>query len=160
MDWKVQPVSWLEDEAIERAILYRDGPEVWRDIKASIRQVAEDYTRFYSPPGTVELQYTACTQTTDNCVRVRIVPAPGIKDTSFEITLNPDSWKIQCDGLKAVVFSLTVAELPNGNIVGIVDGDGRLVTAEDVSKAFVQPLIDKLPPRPPNILVQAVARRN
>lgn len=83
-------MGWVEDDATIKAILHRDGREAWRDIKTSIRQAVDDYTRIYSPPGAVEIQYAACVPTTDNCIRVRIVPNPGEQDKSFEIRFDPE----------------------------------------------------------------------
>lgn len=146
-------MSWVEDDANKNALLHRDGPERWRDIKTSVREAVEDYTRIYSPPGVIEIQYTPCTPSTENCVRVRIMPTPGEKDVSFEITFDPRTWKIRCDGLKPT-FTLGTVDMPDGNVVVIFDSNGKTVMPEDVSKEYLKPLFGRLPSRPPNIVVR------
>jgi hypothetical protein len=147
-------MGWVEDEANKNALLHRDGPERWRDIKTSIREAVEDYTRIYSPPGVIEIQYTSCAPSTENCVRVRIMPSPGEKDVSFEITIDPATWKIQCDGLKAL-FTLGIVAMIGEDAVAIFDGDGKSVLPEDVSKEYLKPLFAKLPVRRPNVAARS-----
>src|SRR5205823_8527575 len=73
MDWMP---GWVEDDARKEALIYRDGPEVWRNLKLSLGQAVHDYTRIYSPPGTVEVEYSDCAPVTEYCVRIR-VPIPS-----------------------------------------------------------------------------------
>jgi hypothetical protein len=35
--------SWVEDDARREALIYRDGPEVWRDLKLSLKQEVDVY---------------------------------------------------------------------------------------------------------------------
>lgn len=57
--------SWVEDQARVEARIYRDGREVWRNLKLSVRQALDDYTRIYSPPGMQEVAFTDCQATTE-----------------------------------------------------------------------------------------------
>ncbi len=83
-------MGWIEDKARREAQIYRDGPEIWRNLKLSIRQEVEDYTRIYSPPGTMEIQFADCLAITENCIRVRTVAQPGIANASHELTFFPE----------------------------------------------------------------------
>jgi hypothetical protein len=143
-------MGWVADDANEKAILHRDGPEIWRDIKTSISQAVAEYTRIYSPPGEVEVQFTNCMPSTDNCVRVRIVPPPGKKDTSFEVTFDIETWKVQCSGVN-LIFKLEAMGQAHGHSAVIKDDNNKVVSAEDVSRAYLEPLFSKLPRLAPNI---------
>jgi|SRR5579863_255522 len=138
--------SWVEDDARILAILFRDGPELWRDLKSSLHRAVNDYTRIYGAPDAVEVQYTDCTPASDECIRVRAT-SPGKPDTSVEIRFVLENQQIQCSGNA----SFTVA-VESGEIV-IKDEAGKKITIEDASRAILKPVFDKLPRRKPNIAV-------
>lgn len=143
-------MGWVENDARDKALQLRDGPEKWRDVKQSISQAVTEYTRIYTPAGAVELQYADCLTATENCVRVRTVPKPGENDVSYEITFDPEKGTIQCNKAKDT-FSLRVVSIGAARILGIVDCNGRHVSSEDISRRYLSPLFSNLPPRPPNI---------
>jgi hypothetical protein len=136
--------SWVEDDARIQAILFRDSPELWRDLKSSLHQAVKDYTRIYSPPDVVEVQYTDCTPVSEECIRVRAIP-PGKPDTSVEVRFSLENQQIQCSG--DAIFTVAVE---SGEVV-IKDKDGIKATIEDASRAILKPLFEKLPRRRPNI---------
>jgi hypothetical protein len=136
--------SWVEDDARINAILFRDGPELWRDLKSSLHQAVKDYTRIYSPQDVVEVQYTDCTPVSEECIRVRATP-PGKPDISVEIRFSLENQQIQCSGNAG--FTMAVE---SGEVV-IKNKDGMKVTIEDASRTILKPLFDNLPRRRPNI---------
>jgi hypothetical protein len=139
--------SWVEDDARLEALVYRDGPEVWRNLKVSLQQAVADYTKIYTPAGEQEVEYTDCRPVTTDCVRIRIIPPPGKGDTSFEIRFSLEEKRIKCADSKAQ-FTLAVQD----EQVILQNEDGKAVSPEDVSRAILKPLFDKLPRRKPNIL--------
>ncbi|HUJ22878.1 MAG TPA: hypothetical protein VLX58_15200 [Bryobacteraceae bacterium] len=136
--------SWVEDEARIQAVLFRDGPELWRDLKSSLHQAVKDYTRIYSPPGMIEVQCTDCASRAENCVRIRVVP-PGKPETSAEVHFSLENQQLECAG--KVVFMVAVE---SGEVL-FEDMGGTKATIENVSRALLKPLFDKLPRRKPNI---------
>jgi hypothetical protein len=138
--------SWVEEDARSEALLDREGPEVWRDLKASIRQGVADYTRIYTPEGTVEVQSGSCLIHSESCIQVRTVPPLEESVVSFEVNFSPDRHKIICDEVH-VEFSLAVKD----HEITIQDRHGATVSLEDASKAVLKPLFSKLPHKKPNI---------
>jgi hypothetical protein len=136
-------MSWIEDDAKRLALIYRDGPEVWRDVKVSLRQAVDDYTKFFSPEEVPEVQYADCHPISANCVRVRTIPPPGKQDVSFEVRFDPDRQIIICREAP-VEFSLAVSE---GKVV--LQEEGKIMSAEDACRRILTPLLAKLPRRPP-----------
>src|SRR5678816_3566920 len=122
--------SWVDDQARIEATIYRDGPEVWRNLKLSLRQAIEDYTRIYTPAGMVEVEFTDCAHTTENCLRVRAIPQPGKPDTSYEITFSIDKRTIECSKQNTSFW----LALLDGKVI-IQDKDNKTVSIEDVSRA-------------------------
>lgn len=143
-------MGWVEDDARSKAILHRDGPELWRDVKLSLRQAINDYTRIYTPAGQIEVEYTDCKPVDPNCARVRIIPGPGRNEVSFEITLDAANWIIKCDSVKST-FRIEAMGQAHGYSAAIVDENNKTVLPEDVSREYLEPLFSELPSRRPNI---------
>jgi hypothetical protein len=138
--------SWVERDAKRMALLYRDGPEQWSNIKLSIKQAIDDYIRIYSAPGAPDLQYVDCGENSENCIRVRKIPAPNGNDFSYEITFIPDQMKIKCS-LHALEYSL---QIDDGQVV--IEGPGKKrLSPDEVSESALRPLFDRLPSKRPNI---------
>jgi hypothetical protein len=138
--------SWVERDAMRMALLYRDGPEQWNNIKRSIRQAIEDYTRIYSAPGAPDVQYVDCGENTENCIRVRKVPAPNGNDFSYEIIFIPDQMKIKCS-LHALEYDL---DIQDGQVV--IEGPGKKhFSPDEVSESALRPLFERLTRKKPNI---------
>jgi hypothetical protein len=133
--------SWVEDEARAEAMLYRDGPEIWRDLKVSIKNAVEDYTRIYTPPGTVDVQYMDYQKAGETSILLRIDPG-----SSFEIRFDPETHKIVCaQGQVELLLVMRDGE------IAIRGPHGELESLEDASKAILKPLFSKLPHRRPKI---------
>jgi hypothetical protein len=135
-------MGWLQDDARIAALIYRDGKDLWRDLKLAIRTAVDEYNRIYCEPGHPDLSYNGCEYLNDDCARVRIIPQPpGREEVSYEIMFLPDERRIQGLNLDLGV--------EGGKVV--LKAGGEMVTIEEASRTMLKPLLSRLPPRQPNI---------
>jgi hypothetical protein len=139
--------SWVEDDARRDALIYRDGPEVWRNLKLSLEQEVGKHVEIYDEPGTESIQFTNCLPISEDCVRIRILTPPvRYPPISFDIRFSVKEKRITCVDTDTK-FSLAV----ESQRVILLDKEGKTVSIEDASRAILGPLFSKLPQRRPNI---------
>jgi hypothetical protein len=139
-------MGWVEDEARKAAIIFRDGPELWRDLNVSLRQAVEDYTRIYSPMDTQEVKFTNFQP--DTCVRVSTVPNAEDEDSPIEVRLSLFDQTIICDD--SPWFTLSAK---SGTVTLETLHRPRALSVEDACRMILRPLFWKLPHRKPNITI-------
>jgi hypothetical protein len=137
--------SWVEKSARKHALILRDGPELWANLKVYLRQAVEDYTRIYTPTGEVEVQYSNCLQVTENCVRIRILAPPAKENVSLEIVFDPAKNSISWGK------STLDAAAEDDDVVVLKDKSGKSFDLEEISETILRPMLNKLPRRKPNI---------
>lgn len=141
--------NWVSREAKRRAVILRDGPEVWRNLRLAVESDVKSWIGIYNPSGQAEVQFVQCQPITEDCLRVRIIPATGRRESYLEARFDALAGNVTVTPAKfAAVFELKV-QLDH-SLRFIVRGkpDG-LLSPQDVSQAILEPFLDTLGTRRP-----------
>jgi hypothetical protein len=141
--------NWVAVEARNRALILRDGPELWRDFKLAVENSVSTWLRIYNRNLQPEIQFSGCHEITENCFRVRTIPQPGKAGKHFEVRYDPPSGTLRVMPYKRV-FAITVQ--PDGSLkFTSTENPGSLMGPSELDREILEPFIDALGARNPDM---------
>ena len=140
-------MGWIYEEAKMTATFLRDGKELWRRLRDQVKADVEEWVGIYNKPNTPEIAFSDCREVTENCFRVRTIPAPGETERYLELAFNPRTGELKTSG-----------EKPDRSYCCAADPEGKLtiqsvppsaafpngLSLQGVSKDLLKPFIEEL----------------
>jgi hypothetical protein len=144
--------NFVEAEAKVRAIILRDGPELWRNLALAVEVAVGSWVRIYNSQQPAEIQYSGCPGITENCFRIRSIPAPGQRDEKyFEVRYDPNAGRVTVTPSRyKKAFALAVQ---SGGGLKFTSGESSAAALEPVEMAreLLKPFLDAMGLRTPRI---------
>ena len=144
--------NFVKAEARVRAVILRDGPELWRNLALAVEIAVKSWVRIYNHNLSAEIQFSRCPEITENCFRVRTIPAPGRHDEKyFEVRYDPQTGKVTVTPNRyKKIFALAVQ--PDGSLTFVSSEAPPLpIAPKDLARELLKPFLDGLGPRTPQL---------